>query len=306
LTRICYQPWRFQAAQAAIVRQANAICAELAEQGYDMTLRQLYYQFVARDLLPNTTLAYDRLGDIVNKARLAGHMDWESIVDRTRNLRQLGHYDTPAAMIAEDAQVYRLDKWDTQPSRVEVWVEKDALAGVIAQVANRLDVAWFACRGNVSQSEMWIAAQRFLGYIAAGQRVVVLHLGDHDPNGIDMTRDIADRLQRFVEHDRPGAGDEVEVRRVALTYAQVQQYAPPPNPAKEADSRFAAYVSQFGDQSWELDALQPAVIDALVEDAVLQVRDEAAYAARERIEDGHRRVLGAAAQRWDEIEEVLA
>jgi len=100
-----------------------------------------------------------------------------------------------------------------------------------------------------------------------GQRPIVFHLGDHDPSGIDMTRDNRDRLSLF-------AGVDITVVRLALNMEQIERYRPPPNPAKVTDSRFEAYQREYGDESWELDALNPEVIHNLIENNVQCIRDE--------------------------------
>ncbi len=266
MPRITYQPKTFRPATQRIIDIANRICAEYAEQGFDLTLRQLYYQFVARDLLPNKQSEYSRLGSIVNDARLAGEMDWDYIVDRTRNLRDLAHWDSPSHIIDAVAAQYRTHRWANQPHRVEVWVEKDALIGVIAKAAEAEDVPYFSCRGYTSQSELWGAAQRMIRYEQAGQKPVVIHLGDHDPSGVDMTRDIADRMALF--------GASVRVDRIALNMDQVTHYNPPPNPAKLTDSRAGGYISRYGSSSWELDALDPTTLDRLIRSTVGQYRDQ--------------------------------
>lgn len=242
----------------AIVDQANTIVETYAAQGYDLTLRQVYYQFVSRGWLPNKQSEYKRLGDIISKGRRAGLIDWTAIVDRTRSLRSLGTWTNPQEIIDAVAAQFRLDLWRTQDTYVEVWFEKDALMGVFERAANRNRVPFFSCRGYTSDSEIWGAAQR-LARIGRRKDIVILHFGDHDPSGIDMTRDITDRLKLF------GAA-RVDVRRLALNMDQVEQYNPPPNPAKETDSRFIGYRDEYGDESWELDALEPSVLAALIDD----------------------------------------
>lgn len=329
--KILYEEWTPQAAARDIIARAETICADYARQGHDLTLRQLYYQFVARDIISNTQKSYDRLGSIINKARLAGLLDWNYIVDRTRNLRGGSHWDTPADIIRASARGFAVDKWEGQPRRVEVWVEKEALAGIVARVASRNDVNYFACRGYVSQSELWKAAQRHLSYIEGGQAVTVLHLGDHDPSGIDMTRDIRDRLEAFLDvdwlqdhwsslgfgsatvdkvraHIREHVGDSqpIEVRRIALNYDQVLQYDPPSNPAKLTDSRAAGYVEIHGNESWELDALDPATLDALIQDHIDGIVDADLYSAREAEQAEHRELLSAASARWADVVDFLS
>ncbi|KKN10596.1 hypothetical protein LCGC14_1035080 [marine sediment metagenome] len=260
------------AATRVLIGIANAIIEEYAADGYALTLRQLYYQFVARDLLPNEQRQYKRLGGIVNDGRLAGLIDWDAIEDRTRNIRGLAHWPDADAILTDAAASFRFDKWQDQPHRVEVWIEKEALAGVFERICRELDVSYFSCRGYVSQSEMWRAAQRLRRYEKAGQKTLILHFGDHDPSGMDMTRDIADRLYTF--------GSEATVDRLALTMDQIGHYKPPPNPAKLTDSRASGYVSRYGYDSWELDALDPKVLSDLVRGGVEAVRDDDLWKAR--------------------------
>lgn len=275
MSKIAYIEKNFGSASLDIIDTANEIIEEYQQAGYSLTLRQLYYQFVARDMLKNTMQSYKRLGSIINDARLAGLVSWKAIEDRTRNLKSVATWSTPRDILLTAANAYREDLWAEQDYRPEVWIEKEALVGVIAGVCDDLRVPYFACRGYSSQSEQWSAAMRFKGYRRNGQTPIVLHLGDHDPSGIDMTRDNRDRLQLL-------SGGPVEVVRLALNSDQIQQYNPPPNPAKMTDSRSSGYVAEFGLSSWELDALSPSVISELVKGSI----------------DG---LINAAA--WDEAEE---
>lgn len=313
MPRIEYVPHTFSAATLRTIGQAESIAASYRAQGYDLTLRQLYYQFVARGLLPNKDTEYKRLGAIVNDARLAGLLDWDYIVDRTRNLRTLGHWDSPADIIQATAYSFRVDAWARQPERVEVWIEKDALVGVIQRPCERNDVPYFSCRGYTSQSEVWGAAQRIEGYLnaiqdqdpdGAGGIVTIIHLGDHDPSGLDMTRDIEDRLRLFLDGDGYDP-DDVQVERIALNMDQVVAYSPPPNPAKWTDSRASAYVNRWGAQSWELDALDPPVLDALIQEAIERHRDDRLWAEAQVEQANGRAGLQQAAERWDDVRSFL-
>lgn len=283
-----------------VIDQANAIITEYQEQGFDLTLRQLYYQFVARGLLKeNTQKQYKRIGDIVNDGRLAGLIDWYAIVDRTRNLKSLSHWSDPCEIVTAVSQQFRVDKWARQPHRVEVWIEKDALIGVIQGVCQEMDVPYFSCRGYTSQSEMWGAGRRLLHYLKDDhQTPVVLHFGDHDPSGIDMSRDIRSRLELFGE-------GEMEVRRLALNMNQVEQYNPPPNPAKTTDARYRAYLVEHGDESWELDALDPRVLASLVRDEIQTFLDEDKWDAAVAEENAGKADLAAIAGRFDEVKDYL-
>jgi hypothetical protein len=175
-----------------------------------------------------------------------------------------------------------------------VWIEKEALAGVIERTANRWRVPYFACRGYTSQSEAWRAGQRFRLYEKQGQKIVVLHLGDHDPSGIDMTRDNRDRLDIFTYQ-----GD-VTVKRLALNIDQVRQYRPPPNPAKITDSRSNGYIKEFGTESWELDALDPTVLDRLISAAIESLIDRDKWERVQQRETEARERLKELADDWTE------
>ena len=254
---ICYTPKRFHPKSRDHITKANAILAEYAADGLDLTLRQLYYQFVSRDFIPNTFKEYKKLQQLINDARLAGHIDWNSIEDRTRNMQSFPwQWDAPSA-ISEAARRYRENKWEPQPVHVEVWVEKDALLGVIEKACLKYQTPFFSCRGYTSQSEVWGSAQRLA---SLEKSAVILHLGDHDPSGVDMSRDIQDRMELF-------EADNVTVERIALTMAQIKERKPPPNPAKLTDSRAQAYIKKYGSKSWELDALNPRYIIDLIEKA---------------------------------------
>lgn len=265
-----YESSRFRPETLNLIDQANEIIDSYEAQGYSLTLRQLYYQFVARDLLTNTQASYNRLGEIVNRGRLAGLISWTAIEDRGRNLKGLQTYIHPNQALKAVHASYRRDLWADQPWRPEVWVEKQALEGVIAGICNKLRVDFFACKGYNSQSEQWRAGQRFADYVRKGQRPIVFHLGDHDPSGLDMTRDNRDRLTLF-------AGVPIMVVRLALNMDQIEELNPPPNPAKDSDSRFSDYREEHGDSSWELDALDPKYIEGLIDENVRSIRDDATW-----------------------------
>jgi hypothetical protein len=153
---------------------------------------------------------------------------------------------------------------------------------------------------------MWTASQRIGRRIESGQEVVIFHPGDHDPSGIDMTRDIEQRIGDFLWGD--GGEERFErfrIERLALNWEQIEQYGPPPNPAKITDSRSDRYIERFGHESWELDALEPSVITELVSDAVMGIRDLEAWAEIEREEERQRETLTACYDRWPEVAEFL-
>lgn len=271
MPKIQYKEINFRGKSLELIELINQVVDEYSSQGYELTLRQTYYQLVARGYIPNNERSYKNIGNLINDGRLAGLIDWHSITDRTRNLRKNSHWDTPSSVIKSAMYSYMLDKWEGQPNYVEVWVEKDALVDIVGQACGGIDTPFFSCRGYTSQSEMWAAAQRFIRQNRIRDNCFIIHLGDHDPSGIDMTRDIQERLWMF--------GADVEVKRVALTMEQVQTYNPPPNPAKITDSRCGKYMEEFGDESWELDALEPQMMTKLIRDEVTALRDDDIYQA---------------------------
>jgi hypothetical protein len=273
------------------IEQANAIIAEYLPQGYVLTLRQLYYQFVARGLLPENSLKeYKRIGVAVSLGRDVGEIDWDAIEDRSRAVNNHTTWSSPADILHAAAESYREDLWVGQKFRPEVWIEKDALIGVIERACTDYRVPYFATRGNCSQSAVYEAGRRFFAHMErSGQIPIVIYLSDHDPNGIDMARDIERRLERYARAPIP-------VERVALTMKQVRRFRPPPNFAKEADPHLPGYVKQFGtDQCWELDALSPTVIDQLVREKLATLVDADAWRRAERREQRGQRRLKALA-----------
>lgn len=304
-----------------LISLANEILTEYQKKGFVLTLRQVYYQFVARDLFTdryknvdgkwifvpkddpewkqatiNAQPNYKKLGDAVSDGRMLGLLDWEALEDRMRGVERLPHWKSPKSAIEAVRAEYYIDMWANQPARVQVWVEKDALSGIIEPVCNELDLPYLACRGYVSQSAAWRAYREYQKAFEAGQKTIVLHFGDHDPSGIDMTRDNDERLKWFMfiaqmrntEPDsiernelRMHGAQGIEVRRLALSWDQIQEYNPPPNFAKEHDPRFKDYQKEFGDESWELDALDPEVIEELIRTEVDEIRDMDLWAEKE-------------------------
>lgn len=293
MPKICYVEKKFAKSSLAIIAHANGIIEDYLAQGLTLTLRQLYYRFVAADLLPNRQKEYKRLGSIINDGRLAGLIDWNAIEDRGRNLISPSHWTSPEDIVEACAQSYKIDKWKGQDFRVEVWVEKEALIGVIENASRPLDVPCFACKGYTSASEMWRAARRFQRYESRSQTPVIIHLGDHDPSGIDMSRDIRDRLETF--------GIPMEVDRIALNMNQVDEFDPPPNPAKLTDSRAAGYIAEFGDDSWELDALEPAVLHQLIQKTIKSYMNEKKYKEREARQERERVQLTDVSGYWEDV-----
>lgn len=289
--KICYVEKSFRPASLSLIEKVNAVIDEYRAKGYELTLRQVYYQMVARDIIPNNERSYKNMGNLISDGRLAGLIDWDAIIDRTRNLRSNSHWDSPGQIIRACANQYAVNTWEGQENYVEVWVEKDALIGVVGKACSALDVPYFSCRGYVSQSEMWAAARRLQR--AYDKEIHILHLGDHDPSGKDMSRDIVERLELF--------GTNVNFKRLALNMDQIEFYSPPPNPAKITDSRSDKYIAEFGNESWELDALKPEVIERLIEDEVLALCDMDLREKKAEEAEKAQGLLKKVSENWQEI-----
>jgi hypothetical protein len=260
--RQAYQEINFKPDTLAFIRVMNSIIGEYQQAGYVLTVRQLYYQLVARDIIPNTLQEYKRAASIINDGKMAGLIDWDAIEDRTREFVSRSHWTSGAEILETCAKGYHQDLWVGQEYRVFVIVEKEALAGVLDRPCRELDVPLLAARGYPSGTVLReFAQEKLLPAFEQNQMPIILHLGDHDPSGIDMTRDLKDRLALFGEYND---ADEVDLYRIALNMDQVEQEQPPENPAKKTDARFKAYRREFGDSSWELDALPPQYLDRLV------------------------------------------
>lgn len=262
MSKQAYIEKRFNTASRATIEQVNNILAEYEAQGYDLSLRQLYYQMVSRDLLPNVQKEYKRLGELVSGARLAGLVDWDMIKDRGRETESNSHFKDPSHILNIAARSFAIDKWRDQKYHVEVMVEKQALEGVLLPVCQELDINFTANKGYSSSSALYERGRELGGL---NKKIVVLYMGDHDPSGLDMTRDVSERLTMFAE-------TSVTVERLALNYSQVEALKPPKNPTKETDTRAAEYKRLYK-ASWELDAVEPATLAQIVRTAVLKYRD---------------------------------
>lgn len=319
MPKIRFANLKLRRSSLSVIAQANAIIAEFAAMGFTLTLRQLYYQFIGLDAFPedrrwrwtgsrwvrdpngtkNALPNYKWLGVLVSDGRMAGLIDWNAIEDRVRTLQQFSTWDSPQSILETCASQFKFDLWEDQDNYVEVWVEKDALIGVVGVPCNKWRVPHFACKGYTSQSGIWEAGyNRLRRQARKGKTITILHLGDHDPSGIDMTRDIRDRLELF-------AGRPIDIVRLALNMDQVESLNLPPSPAKTTDSRFEGYMQEFGEESWELDALSPNVIAELIEREVEERLDMDAWEAASAREEGAKETLQLIADRYEDVAEYV-
>ena len=215
----------------------NKIIEEYLDQGYKLTLRQLYYQLVSRDIIPNEVKEYAKVSKLLVQGRMAGIVDWEAIEDRIRIPHIEYSVDDVNDAIEDTISQYKLDRMKNQNVYIEVWVEKDALSGVLKRVTRKYHVRLMVNRGYSSCTAIHDASERFKNQ-QYRKKCHILYLGDHDPSGVDMIRDIKSRLLEF--------GANVNVKSIALTQDQIKKFAPPPNPAKITDPRADKYIEEFG------------------------------------------------------------
>ena len=157
-----------------------------------------------------------------------------------------------------------------------------------------------SCKGYMSASAAWRAGRRFKRKLEAGKQCHLIHLGDHDPSGIDMTRDNQERVDLFSD-----AQGMVDVHRIALNMNQVDEFDPPPNPAKESDSRAAGYVAVYGRTSWELDALEPSFIEKIIKDKIEGLIDWDIWNETGDDEQEVKDLLTRLGDRWPELKGEL-
>jgi hypothetical protein len=276
MARVKYRDWAPTTGAQECVLLVNRILTEYA--GMRVTVRQVYYRLVAGGHIPNQPREYDRIQDLLTKARYAGLVDWNAIEDRVREPARMADWPSLKARLDEVAN-FRLDRWRSQKHYVELWVEKDALASVLEPVAADFHVTLMVNRGYSSASAMRDAAGRLhracqpTAYASKGRQAIILYVGDHDPSGLDMIRDVRERLFEF------GVPASTIVRPIALTRAQIEQHQAPPNPTKVTDSRAAEYIAEFGHESWEVDALPPPVLDLVARQHIKAYIDRDAMTA---------------------------
>lgn len=244
----------------------NNIIEEYSEQGYTLTLRQLYYQLVSRDKIPNNVKEYAKLSTLLVKGRMAGIVDWDGIEDRIRVPFIPYWVDDVDDAIKDTIEQYRLDRQKGQEVYIELWVEKDALSGVLKPITSHYHINLMVNRGYSSCSAMHDAYTRMIEYAKQDKLIYILYLGDHDPSGLDMLRDIQERLAEFGLFN-------FEIIHIGLTSNQVKKYNPPPNPAKFSDPRAKWYVENFGKTSWEVDALNPKILNQLIKTEIENLID---------------------------------
>lgn len=274
---IQYTNLKMRAKNREKLTKINLIIEDFQAQGYVLTLRQLYYQLVQSNTIPNKVTEYKKLSTLLKEGRMAGVVDWSAIEDRLRVPSIPYSYLSPQQAVDDAIRTYRLDRQKGQENYIEVWVEKDALSGILERVTQPYHVRILVCRGYSSASAMHNAYQRFKNANAEGKAVKLLYLGDFDPSGEDMVRDIGDRMEEFADGEFYPLNFSIE--KIGLTKPQIKLYKPPPNPTKETDPRAQDFISLHGNRSWEVDALSPKVLNATLENRIKELIDVPSYKA---------------------------
>jgi hypothetical protein len=266
---------------ASVVEATNKIIAQ-----YDvrLTVRQIYYRLISPpfQLFANKLSNYKGFDKILTRAREKGEVNWRKIEDRSRTtIGGDSGFDSPElftdAMIVWTKRAwenYTRPAWKDQSKYVEVWVEKDALATLVSNVADGFRVLTYPSRGYSSFTRVMEAIEDRFEEVPEDRSLTLIHLTDHDPSGLDMTRDVERRIREYW-----GSSDRVEIERVALTFEQVKKFDLAPNPTKMADPRSQNYHAQYGNQCWELDALPPDALEKIVKLAILKHIDAGTWDA---------------------------
>lgn len=300
MTFIKYQHFNLRRSSYALIDRINAVIDDFQADGYTATLRQIYYQLVQSNVIPNTVQSYDNLGVLIKKGRLMGLISWDAIEDRNRGISPWLIQPNQLQVLDGLEQQLAYDLWTPQGVYLEVWVEKDAQSNVVERPCAEYRVPFMPCRGYMSTSEIYAAGNRFRRADDQGKRVAIIHLGDHDPSGWDMSRDNEERVELI-------AGFNVEVRRIALMTEQVRQLRLPPQPAKVTDKRFAKYQEEYGNESWELDALRPTYLAKLISNAIETfITDKELWERTLAEEAEKRKPLAMLHERWDEVLDLFS
>jgi len=241
-----------------IMDRACELIKEYNEESIRPTVRQIHYRLASEQVggYQNNKRCYKSLSEKLVKARMKGLIDWGGLADHVRYMLWTRLVPTVGELIEQATSSFGEDPWDAMGKRVVVWLEKDALAELIYHVVAGYYVPLAVSRGYSS----WTFIYDNLDILKSVLEVKVFYLGDHDPSGLDIERFTKEAMRYF--------GINLELRRVALTYEQIQRYNLLPNPTKRADPRSKEYIIKYGDVCWELDALEPKTLQQIVRSAV--------------------------------------
>jgi hypothetical protein len=263
----------------AEVEARRAALYEIVLAMYPMTVRQVFYQATVRGLVDKTEAGYAQVQTDLVKMRRAGELPYGWLADNTRWQRKPSSFSSPQQAIENIAAFYRKTLWDGVDAYVEIWLEKDALSGVVYPITAKYDVPLMVARGYASLSFLHSAAEKISGLDVP---VFLYHLGDFDPSGVNAGEKIEETL-RYLAPDA-----EIKFQRIAVTSQQIDDWDLPTRPTKMSDSRSKG----FGATSVELDAIEPQMLRDLVEDAILKHMPPDQFAILKVAEESERKMIG--------------
>jgi hypothetical protein len=294
--------------QSKLIPIAQQVIAQYA--GMRLTVRQIFYRFVSMEIFPNTQSSYNMLDKALTIARQRGLISFEAIEDRVREFiggenpfsdetpddvfnNAVSEYESAEETFQDSWRNYSLPYWHDQPKYVEVWLEKDALAGVFQPVTDNYNVCLAPCRGYPSLSFLYDAVKRFRHIDRDDKEIIILYFGDFDMRGMDIQRHLVESLEFF-------DFGHVNVKRIALTKQQVTEYNLPPQPSKKTDTMAKGWIEKHGDVAWELDALDPHILVQIIREAIeenidkptLELRRQVIDSGREQVKQKIREYLG--------------
>jgi hypothetical protein len=261
--------------QAQMAELLSAIHDVVDGEESEITIRHLFYRLVGLGVIEKNERAYKSLCQHLSRWRKSGEVPYDAFSDSTRWRIKPQMFGSMAEALTLTRETYRRNLWATQPWYVEVWVEKDAIAGVIDDVTGAWGVPLFVCRGFASLSSLYEAAQTFKKNQAKGKSPFIIHLGDYDPSG----HAAADAIERTLREDLQCYG--VTFQRFAIIEEQIEEFNLPTRPTKQSDSRARNWQ---GSECVELDSMPPQELRTIVKNAITMLIDKDEWQALKRIE----------------------
>jgi len=252
------------------MRKESALLLEevrniIQEYDFALTLRQIYYQLVAKQIIPNLQKYYVKLSRLCVIGRDEGYLSEDSFADRLREIEKISSWKDLSDFADTVRNAYCKDKWINQRNYIEIWTEKDALRGVISPITEKWDVGLLVVRGQVSRTAIYEAYQRYRQKREQDKECYLFYFGDFDPSGLSIYNSLRNRISNF-----QGGFLSLTFDRIALTPEQIKEYKLPQDPAKKSDPNYRRFVEEYGDNVVELDSLPPNVLRAYVEDCIKQ------------------------------------
>jgi len=276
---------RSRATKAEVEARLAKLREIIAEQ-QPMTVRQVFYQATVRKLVEKAESGYAKVASDLRRMRRSGEVPYEWIIDNTRSVQRPQTFGSIKEALQDCADYYRKALWRDADVYVEVWLEKDALAGVVYPVTAELDVPLMVARGYASLSFLHGAAEH-IGTLDVP--AYIYHLGDFDPSGVNAGEKIEETLRELA----PDA--EIHFERIAVTPEQIRRWHLPTRPTKTTDSRAA----RFGTSSVELDAIEPDRLRGLVREAIERHLPPAQFQVLKAAEAREQRELAALVERLE-------